>query len=102
MVEGRAEGVVSRAGLRGIKRDEAGFCGIKRGGGSVGRVFEGFCGIFRERVVSGGSFRDFASGISQQRVVSGGIIRDFASGIFRERVVSGVIFRSLELSWSYD
>ena len=93
---------MSRAGLRGIKRDEAGFCGIKRGGGRVGRVFQGFCGIFWERVVSGGSFWDFASGISQQRVVSGGIIWDFASGIFRERVVSGVIFRSLELSWSYD
>ena len=39
IVEGRAEGVVSRAGLRGIKRDEAGFCGIKRGGGSVGGGF---------------------------------------------------------------
>ena len=42
MVEGRAEGVVSRAGLRGIK-------GIKRD----------FAGLSGEGVGSGGFFRDF-------------------------------------------
>ena len=77
-----SERVVSQAGLSGIQRDAVGLCGIKWGEGSIGRVFQGFCGIFRERVVSGRIFWILEVSWSHGRgscgggSVAGGITRD--------------------------
>ena len=90
MVEGRAEGVVSRAGLRGIKgikRDFAGLSGegVGSGGfsgilwdllgeGSIGREFLGFCK--RDLPAEGSIGRDYLGFCKRDLPGEGGIGRD--------------------------